>query len=191
MAPQSSDSQMDKHQIIRDMLLAIGEDPEREGLLDTPKRVVKSWKELFAGYSQDPKQILGTTFKDGACDEMVILRNIEFNSMCEHHMLPFVGVAHIGYLPMGKVVGLSKLARLVECFALRLQIQEKMTSQIADSIVENLQPKGVAVTISAHHQCMSCRGIKKQNTEMITSAMRGAFKDDSKARAEFLSLIGK
>ena len=174
---------------VKEFLAHIGEDPSREGLLDTPKRVVKSWIELYAGYAQDPKEILSTVFKDGSCDEMVILKEIEFSSMCEHHVLPFVGKAHIAYLPHGKVVGLSKLARLVECFAKRLQIQEKMTQEIAKAIETSLEPKGVAVVIEAHHQCMSCRGIKKQNPTMITSSMLGAFRENSDARAEFLSLL--
>lgn len=180
---------MTKLDLVRGILIAIGEDPSREGLLDTPKRVVKSWSELFHGYSLDPAKILSTVFEDGACDEVVILKDIPFSSMCEHHMLPFIGVAHIGYLPRGRVIGLSKLARLVDCFARRLQIQEKMTSQIADAIETHLKPKGTAVIIEAHHQCMSCRGILKQGTKMITSAMRGVFRRNISARAEILSLI--
>lgn len=175
--------------IVRKMLQAIGENPDREGLKDTPKRVVKSWSELFAGYTQDPATILSTVFEDGACDEMVILKDIDFSSMCEHHMLPFRGKAHVAYVPDKKVVGLSKLARLVDCFAKRLQIQEKMTQEIAENIAEHLVPKGVAVIIEAHHQCMSCRGVNKQGTTMITSEMLGVFRDDSKARTEFLTLI--
>lgn len=180
---------MDGKQIIRDLLVAIGENPDREGLKDTPKRVVKSWGELFAGYTQNPNEILSTCFEDGACDELVILRGIEFSSMCEHHMLPFRGVAHVGYLPNGKVVGLSKLARLVDCYAKRLQIQEKLTGEIADTITEVLQPKGVGVVIEAHHQCMSCRGVGKQGATMVTSAMRGVLRDSQVARGEFLSLV--
>lgn len=175
--------------LIREVLTAIGEDPEREGLKQTPKRVVKSWGELYSGYHQKPSDILSTVFEDGACDEVVLLKEIAFSSMCEHHMLPFIGVAHIAYLPAGKVVGLSKLARLTDCFAKRLQIQEKMTSQIADAIEEHLKPKGTAVIIEAHHQCMSCRGVGKQNTVMVTSAMRGVFRDNQAARSEVLSLI--
>lgn len=171
------------------ILKAIGEDPEREGLKDTPKRVVKSWKELFAGYSQDPAEILSTKFKDGTCDEMVILKNITFQSMCEHHMLPFVGKAHVGYIPKDSVVGLSKLSRLVDCFARRLQIQEKMTQQIAKAIDDHLQPRGVAVVVEAHHQCMSCRGVRKSEGVMITSSMLRAFRTDPIARQEFLALI--
>jgi GTP cyclohydrolase I len=175
--------------LVRGFLIAIGENPDREGLLDTPKRVVKSWLELYSGYLKDPKEALSTVFKDGACDEMVILKDIEFSSMCEHHVLPFIGKAHIGYLPNGKVVGLSKLARLVDLFAKRLQIQEKMTQQVANTLMEVLEPKGVAVIIEAHHQCMSCRGVGKQDTKMITSSMLGLFRDHLEVRQEFLSLI--
>jgi GTP cyclohydrolase IA len=174
---------------VKTVLIMIGEDPTREGLLDTPKRVAKSWKELYAGYKQDPAEILSTVFKDGSCDEMVILKDIEFTSMCEHHMLPFIGKAHVAYLPDGQVVGLSKLARLVDCFGKRLQIQEKMTQEIANAVDEHLKPKGVAVVIEAHHQCMSCRGVGKKNTTMITSSMLGAFREKLETRAEFLSLI--
>jgi GTP cyclohydrolase I len=174
---------------VRQMLEYIGENPDREGLLKTPHRVVKSWKELFAGYKQDPEEILSTVFEDGSCDEMVILRDIEFTSTCEHHMLPFIGKAHVAYLPSGKVVGLSKLARLVDCFGKRLQIQEKMTQEIAKAIETHLKPNGVAVVVAAHHQCMSCRGVGKKNTTMITSSMLGAFRDDPAVRGEFLSLI--
>lgn len=176
-------------ELVREMLVAIGEDPEREGLRDTPKRVVKSWGELYAGYNQKPAEILSTVFEDGACDEVVILKNITFASMCEHHMIPFLGVAHIAYLPAGKVVGLSKLARLTECFARRLQIQEKMTTQIADAIQEHLKPKGIAVVIEAHHHCMSSRGVRKQSTAMVTSAMRGVFRENQAARSEVLALL--
>jgi GTP cyclohydrolase I len=180
---------MDGERLVREMLYEIGEDPTREGLLETPKRVVKSWRELYAGYQLNPAQILSTVFEDGACDEVVILKGIPFSSMCEHHMLPFIGTAHVGYLPAGKVVGLSKLARLTDCFSQRLQIQEKMTAQIADAIEEHLKPRGTAVVIEAHHQCMSCRGIKKLGTVMVTSAMRGVFREDAAARAEVLSLM--
>lgn len=177
--------------LIRNFLTMIGEDPSREGLVETPKRVVKSWAELYAGYQQDPTEILSTCFEDGACDEMVILKDIDFSSMCEHHILPFRGKAHVAYVPAGKVVGLSKLARLVDCYAKRLQIQEKMTQQIADAINGTLKPKGVAVVIEAHHQCMSCRGVGKAGATMITSSMLGIFRDGGSARSEFLSLIKK
>lgn len=174
---------------VKSFLELIGEDPCREGLKDTPKRVVKSWAELYRGYSENPGEILSTVFEDGACDEMVILKDIDFSSMCEHHVLPFRGRAHVAYIPMGRVVGLSKLARLVDCFAKRLQIQEKMTQEIADSIEEALSPKGVAVVVEAHHQCMSCRGVGKNGTTMITSSMLGVFREQPAARAEFLNLI--
>jgi len=183
---KASKKEMD---LVRGILIAIGEDPTREGLLDTPKRVSKSWKEIFSGYKLDPVKILATAFKDGSCDEMVILRDIEFSSTCEHHMLPFRGKAHVGYLPNGSVVGLSKLARVVDCFAKRLQIQEKMTTQIAEAINAALKPKGVAVVIEAHHQCMSCRGVNKQGTTMVTSSMSGRFRESAEARGEFLILM--
>lgn len=175
--------------LVKAILLAIGDNPEREGLLDTPKRVVKSWKELYGGYGQNPAEILSTVFEDGACEEMVVLKDIEFQSTCEHHMLPFIGKAHVAYIPNGKVVGLSKLARLVDCFAKRLQIQEKMTKEIAESIETHLKPLGTAVVVEAHHQCMSCRGVKKQGTTMITSAMRGLYMERPEVRAEFMGLI--
>lgn len=184
----ASDAELAKA-CVRNILQFIGENPDREGLLDTPKRVVKSWKELFGGYKQSPQEILSTVFEDGSCDEMVILKDIEFSSTCEHHMLPFIGKAHVGYLPAGRVVGLSKLARLVDCFAKRLQIQEKMTQEIAQSVKTHLKPLGVAVVIEAHHQCMSCRGVGKKNTTMITSAMEGHFRGDPAVRAEFLAFI--
>jgi len=182
---------MNPQLIIEEFLKHIGEDPKREGLLDTPKRVVKSWEELYSGYKTDPVSILQTSFEDGACDEIVVLKQIEFSSMCEHHVLPFKGVTHVGYLPHGKVVGISKLARLVDCYAKRLQIQEKMTQQIAHTLNTTLTPKGVAVVVEAHHQCMSCRGVGKNNTVMITSSMLGVFRENPTARAEFLSLISR
>lgn len=166
----------------------IGEDPTREGLLATPKRVVDSWKELYSGYRIDKNNIF-TVFEDGACDEMVILKDCEFYSTCEHHLLPFYGKINIGYIPNGKVIGISKLARLVEVFSRRLQIQEKMTAQIADEIIGKLEATGVMVTCEAQHFCMTSRGIKKQSSKMITSAIRGVFKDDSIVRQEFLNLI--
>lgn len=178
-------------ELVRQILNAIGDDPSREGLRDTPARVVRSWVELFAGYKQRPGDILKTRFKDGACDEMVILKDIDFRSTCEHHMLPFVGKAHVGYIPNGTVVGLSKLARLVDCFARRLQIQENMTMEIAKAIAVYLKPKGVGVLVEAHHQCMSCRGVGKAGTTMVTSAMLGAMRKSGPARQEFLALVGK
>ena len=180
---------MNHTDLIRSLLVAIGENPEREGLRDTPARVVKSWEELYAGYKINIEEIFSTMFEDGACDEMVILKDIEFSSTCEHHLLPFTGKAHVGYIPKGRVIGVSKLVRLVEAFAKRLQIQEKMTQQIAYAIKEHLKPLGVAVVVEAHHQCMSCRGVGKQNVVLITSSMLDDFRDDPIVRQEFLSLI--
>lgn len=177
--------------VIKQVLQLIGEDPSREGLLDTPIRVVKSWGELYGGYGKDPKEILKTTFAGEGYDQMVLLDNIEFFSTCEHHMLPFFGVAHVAYIPRKRVVGLSKLARLVDCYARRLQIQERLTGQIADALNEALDPLGVAVILQAKHFCMVSRGVQKQNSVMSTSAMTGMFRTDSKCRAEFLNLIGK
>lgn len=173
---------------LKQILQYIGDNPEREGLLETPKRIIKSWSELFDGYVKNPQDIL-KTFEDGACDEMVILKNIEFYSTCEHHFLPFFGSIDIGYIPNGKVIGVSKLARLVEIFSRRLQIQEKMTTQIANALNESLDPKGVMVVCKAKHLCMVARGVQKQNAEMITSAIRGVFKTDEIAREEFLLCV--
>lgn len=165
----------------------------REGLQDTPARVVKSWKELYGGYALVPEKILGTTFKQEgyAYDELVLCKNIELYSTCEHHLLPFYGRAHVGYIPApgGRVVGLSKLARLVDAFSRRLQIQEKLTNQIADALEENLSPLGVAVVIEAKHHCMCARGVAKQNSSMVTSCLRGVFKTKPEARQEFLDMI--
>lgn len=169
---------------VKTLLAFIGEDPARNGLLDTPQRVVKAWRELTSGYNQNPAEILGRVFEQD-CDEMVILRGIRFYSTCEHHMLPFYGEAVVGYLP-GKVVGISKLARLVECYARRLQIQERMTSQIANAIVEHLDAKGVGVILKAHHMCMGCRGVQQSEAEMVTSAMLGRLRESAEARSEFL-----
>jgi len=176
---------------IAEILNMIDFDGNREGLIDTPYRVVKSWLELYKGYSEKPKEILETTFTDNMekVDEIVICKDITFSSMCEHHMLPFHGVCHIGYLPDKKVVGLSKLARLVECFSKRLQIQEHLTNQIADSLIKYLAPQGVGVVINAKHLCMSHRGVRNPTSNMITSSMRGKFKDQIQTRNEFLSLI--
>lgn len=175
--------------ILRVLECIEGPDALRDGLADTPARVVKSWKELFAGYTQDPKSILSRTFPAEGYDEVIISRDIEMYSTCEHHLLPFFGLAHVGYIPSDRVVGLSKLARLVDCFSRRLQIQERLTTQVADAIVEYLAPKGVAVTIESKHMCMSCRGALKQNSVMVTSALRGVFKENAAARAEYLNLI--
>ena len=173
------------------MLHAIGEDPHREGLLETPARVVKAWGEWFDGYGKDPATVL-KTFEDGAelCgDEMVLVRDIDFYSHCEHHMAPFFGKAHIAYIPKKRVVGLSKLARVTDIFSHRLQVQERLTNQIANALVDGLDPEGVGVVMKATHFCMCSRGVNKQGSTTITSALRGAIKEEPSARAEFLRLI--
>ena len=175
---------------VKTLILWAGDDPEREGLVATPKRVVKAYKEFFSGYEEDPEEILSRTFEEvEGYDDAVIVRNIRVESHCEHHMVPIVGVAHIGYIPRKRVVGISKLARLVDLFGKRLQTQETMTAQIADTIDKVLQPKGVAVVIDANHQCMSTRGVHKTESSTITSRMLGTFRSDNKAREEFISLI--
>lgn len=163
----------------------------RAGLVDTPARVVRSWGELYGGYEQDPKKILGTTFEQEGyiVSEMILCKDIELYSTCEHHLLPFYGRAHVAYIPSKRIVGLSKLARLVDCFSRRLQIQEKLTNQIADALDEHLKPKGVAVVIEAKHHCMCSRGVAKQNSTMVTSALRGVFRKHAVTRQEFLGLI--
>jgi len=161
----------------------------REGLKNTPKRVVESWKELYSGYTQDPKEILDATFNGEGYDGIVLLKDIEFYSTCEHHLLSFTGKAHVAYIPTDKIVGISKLARLVEVYAKRLQNQERITTQVADALVENLKPLGAAVIIEASHSCMGCRGVKKNHAIMTTSAMRGVFFDKAEARAELMQLI--
>jgi GTP cyclohydrolase I len=172
---------------VKMILRALGEDPERDGLKDTPKRVIKALKEMTTGYQEDPKTILGTTF-DVPYDEMVILKDIPFVSMCEHHMLAFRGTAAVGYIPTGRVVGLSKLARVVDTFAKRLQVQERLTSDIAHAIQDHVAASGVGVVIKSHHTCMSNRGVKKTG-EMVTSVMLGSFRAEPETRAEFLKLI--
>jgi GTP cyclohydrolase I len=175
---------------MRILLLWAGDDPSREGLRDTPKRVIKSFEEYFSGYGQDPEKILSRTFEDVEnYDEMVILKNIPFESHCEHHVVPFIGKAHIAYLPDKKVVGISKLARLVDAFAKRLQVQEKLTAQIANTLCDVLKPKGVGVVVEAIHYCMKTRGVQKQGVVMQTSKMLGRFRSDPRTRQEFLSLI--
>src|SRR3954469_3518470 len=180
-------SQRSAEEGIATLLRFIGEDTTRDGLIDTPARVVRAWREMTAGYSDDPAEILSRTFEESS-DEMIVLRGISFYSVCEHHMLPFYGTAAVGYLP-GKVVGISKLARLVDCFARRLQIQERLTRQIAESVEEHLEARGVGVIIRAHHLCMGCRGVRQQTTQMVTSAMLGTLRNDAMARAEFLRLV--
>lgn len=177
-------------ELVASMLYMIGENPTREGLMDTPTRVVKSWGELYKGYSVDPKAVLGTTFDSEGYDQIVLLKNIEMFSTCEHHMLPFFGKAHVAYIPNKRVVGLSKLARLVECYSRRLQIQERLTQEIATAIDKVLKPRGVAVILEAKHFCMVARGINKQNSVMTTSCMKGLFKRDDRTRSELMKLIG-
>jgi GTP cyclohydrolase I len=175
---------------IRVLLRWAGEDPAREGLLDTPKRVVKAYSDWFSGYAIDPADYLRRTFEEVAgYDEMVVLRDIEFESHCEHHMAPIIGRAHVGYLPTSKVVGISKLARVVEAYARRFQVQEKLTAQIAHCIQEVLAPRGVAVVVEASHQCMTTRGVHKTGVSMVTSQMLGDFRDDARTRAEFMKII--
>jgi GTP cyclohydrolase IA len=176
---------------VRTLLRWAGEDPQREGLLDTPRRVVKAYRDWFSGYQIDPSEYLRRTFKEVAgYDEMVVLRDIEFESHCEHHMAPIIGRAHVGYLPTNRVVGISKLARVVDAYARRFQVQEKMTSEIARCIQENLNPAGVAVVVDASHECMTTRGVHKRGVSMVTSQMLGSFRDDARTRAEFLDFIG-
>lgn len=176
---------------VRTLIEWAGDDPDREGLIGTPERVVRAYGEFFAGYHEDPVSLLETTFEETAAyDEMIVLRDIRLESHCEHHIVPILGKAHIGYLPAGRVVGISKLARLVEVFAKRMQIQEALTSQIADTIQEVLEPRGVGVVIEAAHQCMSTRGVRKPGVNLVTSRMLGSFRDDRTTRREFLSMIG-
>jgi GTP cyclohydrolase I len=176
---------------VREILLAIGEQPDREGLLKTPARVAKMYAELTAGYHVDPEALINDAIFSVGYDEMVLVKNIDFYSLCEHHMLPFMGQVHVAYIPNGKVVGLSKIPRIVEMFARRLQVQERMTVQIADFINEHLDPAGVAVVAEGVHMCSVMRGVKKANASMVTSAMRGTFRDDPKTRQEFMAHVGR
>ena len=179
-------------QAVDTLLRWAGDDPEREGLLDTPKRVALAYNDWFRGYGEDPVQFLQRTFEEvDGYDELIVLRDITFESHCEHHMAPIIGVAHVGYLPDKKVVGISKLARVVETFARRLQVQEKLTAQIANCIESVLKPRGVGVVIDAVHQCMTTRGIHKSGVSMVTSQMLGSFRKDARTRAEFLQMIGR
>jgi GTP cyclohydrolase I len=186
---------MDKNQekefeeLIKRLLELLGEDPNREGLIKTPKRVAKALEFLTQGYNQDPKEILNQALFTSSNDEMVVVRDIEFYSMCEHHMLPIIGRVHVAYIPNGKVVGLSKIPRIVNVFARRLQIQEQMTEQIADAIVDTINPKGVAVVVHARHMCMEMRGVQKINSTTVSSALRGLFKSDQRTRNEFYNII--
>lgn len=186
----SKPTEKEVHEAVRKLLLWAGDDPDREGLVGTPDRVTRAYKEFFAGYEQDPEEILRTTFEEvEGYDEMVLVKDIGVESHCEHHMVPIIGRAHIAYIPNNRVVGISKLARVVDIFAKRLQIQEKMTAQIANSIENVLKPKGIAVVIDASHQCMTTRGVNKPESSTVTSAMRGVFKDNPRTRNEFLSFI--
>ena len=176
---------------VRTLIEWAGDDPDREGLKGTPERVVRAYEEFFAGYAEDPVALLASTFeKTAACDQMIVLRDIRLESHCEHHIVPILGKAHVGYLPAERVVGVSKLARLVEALAKRMQIQEALTSQIADTIQDVLEPRGVGVVIEAAHQCMTTRGIRKPGVSLVTSRMLGCFRDDPTTRREFLSMIG-
>ena len=175
---------------VRTLICWTGDDPDREGLIETPKRVVKAYEEFFEGYNMDPEEVLTKTFEEvQGYDDAVIVRNIRVESHCEHHIVPILGVAHVGYIPNNRVVGISKLARVIEIFGKRLQTQETMTAQIADTIQRVLQPKGVAVVVDASHQCMTTRGIHKTESSTITSRMLGAFRDNPETRSEFMNLI--
>ena len=184
-------SENEATEAVKTLIKWAGDNPEREGLKETPKRVIRSYKDFFSGYNLDPREILSKKFKEvEGYDEIIILKDIRLESHCEHHMVPFIGTAHVGYLPKKKIVGLSKLARLVEAFAKRLQIQEKLTAQIANAIDEVLQPKGVGVIIEASHLCVATRGIHKPDSKMVTSRMLGSFRNDQATRKEFLDLVG-
>ena len=184
-------TQEEAEDAVRTLLAYAGEDPTREGLIDTPGRVVDAYKDWFSGYAVDPAEYLGRTFEQVAgYDELIVLRDIGFESHCEHHMAPIIGRAHVGYLPNGRVVGISKLARVVETYARRFQVQEKLTAQIAHTICEVLNPRGVAVVIEAAHECMTTRGIHKRGVSMVTSSMLGSFREDARTRSEFLQFIG-
>jgi GTP cyclohydrolase I len=184
-------SDVSLEEAVRTLLAEIGEDPTREGLARTPERVRRMYDELTAGYHVDPDELI-----NGACfsvdyDEMVVVRDVEFFSLCEHHLLPFIGKAHVGYLPKGRVIGLSKIPRIVDMYAQRLQVQERLTVQVADFLMEHLEPKGVACVVEATHLCTMMRGVKKQEATMVTSSMTGTFRRDARTRAEFMGLIGK
>ena len=176
-------------QVTKDLLEGIGEDPDREGLVKTPNRVAKSWKFLTKGYTADIKEVINGAIFNENCDEMVTINNIDFYSVCEHHLIPFFGKAHVAYIPNGKVVGLSKIPRIIDIFARRLQVQERMTQQIAKTLNEVLSPKGVAVVLEAQHMCMQMRGVEKQNSHATTSSMTGLFREDERTRKEFLNII--
>ncbi|HKT73458.1 MAG TPA: GTP cyclohydrolase I FolE [Steroidobacteraceae bacterium] len=188
---ERSVSRQDAEEAVRTLLRWAGDDPEREGLVETPKRVVQAYRDWFSGYDVDPADYLRRTFEEvGGYDEMVVLRDIAFESHCEHHVAPIIGRVHVGYLPTDKVVGISKLARVVEGYARRLQVQEKLTAQIAGCINEVLKPRGVGVVVDATHECMTTRGVHKRGVSMITSRMTGTFREDARTRSEFLQFIG-
>ncbi len=174
---------------IRKILQEIGENPERQGLVDTPKRIEKMYRELTRGYRQNPEEVINSALFDVDYDEMVVVTHINYYSLCEHHMLPFFGVAHVGYIPKGKVVGLSKIPRIVDMYARRLQVQERMTAQIANILQDQLNPDGVGVVVEGYHMCMSMRGVEKEKAKMITSTLLGSFRNDPSTRSEFLELI--
>ncbi|MGH3116986.1 MAG: GTP cyclohydrolase I FolE [Gaiellales bacterium] len=175
---------------VRDIIVAIGEDPKREGLRDTPRRVAEMYEELFSGLKEDPGELLDVGFDDEDHHEMVVVKDIAFDSLCEHHLLPFHGVAHVGYIPQGRILGVSKVARLVEILARRPQVQERLTSQVADFLCEGgLKARGAAVVIEATHTCMTMRGIKKPGSKVVTSATRGTFREDARTRAEFFAIV--
>lgn len=191
VAVSTRPSRAEAEAAVRTLIRWAGDDPTREGLVDTPNRVVRAYEEFFSGYEVEPSDLLRRTFEEtDGYDEMVVLKDIRFESHCEHHMVPILGKAHVAYLPKRRVVGISKLARVVEAYAKRLQIQEKMTAQIANAIQDVLQPQGVAVVIEAAHQCMTTRGVHKPGVTMVTSRMLGAFRDDQATRREFLAMIG-
>ncbi len=190
LAPRTTPSRAAAEAAVRTLIEWAGDDPDREGLIGTPDRVVRAYAEAFGGYREDPAALLATTFEEtDDYDEMIVLRNIRLESHCEHHMIPIIGVVHVGYLPSGRVVGISKLARLVDVFGKRLQIQERLTSEIAGTIQEVLQPHGVAVVIEAAHQCMTTRGVHKPGSVTVTSRMLGSFRTDPATRREFLAMI--
>lgn len=176
---------------VRSLLMNLGEDTERDGLLNTPLRVRKMYRELLSGYTTDPVALINNALFEVDYNEMVIVRDIELHSLCEHHMLPFIGKAHVAYIPNGKVLGLSKIPRIVDMFSRRLQVQERLTAQIADFLEETLQPQGVAVVVEAAHMCATMRGVKKANARMVTSTMRGQFREDAELRREFMEHIGR
>jgi GTP cyclohydrolase IA len=189
-SPAKKVSREEALQAVRTLLQWTGDDPDREGLLETPDRVLRAYDEFFAGYAEDPKEILRKTFSETeGYDEMIVLRDVRFESHCEHHMVPIIGKAHIAYIPKHRVVGISKLSRIIDMYAKRLQIQERLTAQIADTINEVLQPKGVAVVIEATHQCMTTRGVHKTGVSMVTSRMLGVFRTHETTRKEFMSLL--